>query len=61
MVGAPAAPLAMTSNVSLVEVSPSTLMELKVREVTSRSVRCNSDGEMAASVNTKARVVAMLG
>ena len=59
--GAPAAPLARTSSVSLVEVSPSTLMELKVREVTSRSVFCNSDGAMAASVTTKASVVAMLG
>src|SRR5438094_691665 len=61
MAGAPAAPLARTRRVSLVEVSPSTLTALKVRAVTSRRVFCKRDGEMLASVATKARVVAMLG
>src|SRR2546430_12096828 len=61
MAGAPAAPLARTRSVSLVEVSPSTLMALNVRAVTSRSVLCNNDGETFASVATKASVVAMFG
>src|SRR5258706_337819 len=42
--GAPASPLARTSSASFVEVSPSILMELKVRAVTSFSVFCSSDG-----------------
>src|SRR5258705_12726843 len=37
------------------------LMELNVRAVTCLSVFCSSEGAMAASVVTKARVVAMLG
>ena len=37
------------------------LMELKVREVTSRSVFCRSAGAMAASVTTNASVVAIFG
>src|SRR5947208_14371946 len=61
MAGAPAAPLARTRRVSLVDVSPSTLMALKVRPVTSRRIFCKRDGEMLVSVATKARVVAMLG
>jgi len=37
------------------------LMELNVRAVTSLRVFCSSEGAMAASVVTNARVVAMLG
>ena len=59
--GAPAAPLAKTANVSLVEESPSMLMQLNVREQTSRNVFCRSAGAIAASVTTKASVVARLG
>jgi len=59
--GAPAAELARTRSVSLVLVSPSTLTALKVRPVTSRKVRWRREGEMLASVATKASVVAMLG
>ena len=61
MRGRPAAPLASTSKVSLVEVSPSMEMALKVRDVTSCRVFCSSAGAMAASVATKASMVAMLG
>ncbi len=50
-----------TSRVSFVEVSPSTLMALKVRAATSCSVFCKSAGAMLASVATKASMVAMLG
>ena len=59
--GAPASPFARTSSVSFVEVSPSMLIELKVRVVTSRSVFCSNAGAIAASVATKASVVAMFG
>src|SRR5271163_64669 len=59
--GAPAAPLARTSNVSFVEVSPSMEMALKVRDVTSCNVFCSRLGAMAASVVTKASMVAILG
>src|SRR5271167_2208292 len=59
--GASAAPLARTSTVSLVEVSPSIEMALKVRSVTSCSVFCKRLGAMAASVATNASMVAMFG
>jgi len=47
--------------VSFVEVSPSTLMALKVRPVTSRSVFCKKEGAIAASVAINASMVAMFG
>ena len=50
-----------TSSVSFVDVSPSMLMALKVRVVTSRRVFCSRDGEMLASVATNASVVAIFG
>src|SRR5258708_4963057 len=59
--GAPASPLARTRRASFVDVSPSMLMELNVRAVTSLRVFCSSEGAIAASVVTKAGVVAMLG
>src|SRR5260370_28590546 len=59
--GAPAAPLARTSSESFVEVSPSMLIALNVRAVTSLSVFCSREGAMAASVVTNASVVAMFG
>ena len=46
---------------SLVEVSPSTVMALKVRSTTSRSARSSSAGETAASVAMKPSMVAMFG
>ena len=61
MAGAPAAPLARTRSVSFVDVSPSMLMALKVRVVTSRRVFCRRDGAIFASVTTKASVVAIFG
>ena len=51
--GCPAAPVAKTSNVSLVEVSPSTVMLLNVMSPPTASViACNSAGSTAASVKT---------
>ncbi len=58
---APLAPLASTSSVSLVEVSPSTVMQLNVRLTTSRSATSSTPGSIAASVTTKESIVAMLG
>ena len=59
--GLPAAPLAMTSTMSLVEVSPSTVMRLKVRSTPLRT-SCRSTGKtICASVTTNESMVAMSG
>src|SRR5277367_1356426 len=58
---APDAPLASSVTVSLVDVSPSTVMELNVRETTARNARDSSVGKIAASVARKPSMVAMLG
>ena len=47
--------------VSLVEESPSTVIVLNVRLLTSASVRCSSPGAMAASVARNASMVAIRG
>ena len=57
----PAAPLASTQRVSLVEVSPSTEMRLKVRAAAAAVSRCSRAGAAAASVITKASMVARRG
>src|SRR6185437_5891358 len=59
--GAPDPPFARTANVSFVEVSPSTVIELNVEPTTSRRPRESSGGDIAASVATKASIVAILG
>ena len=54
-------PLASTQHMSLVEVSPSTLMRLKLVCTSAESAFCSICGEMAASVVTNTSMVAMLG
>ena len=56
-----ALPLAITTTMSFVEVSPSTVIILKVRSTTSFRVFCNSFGSMATSVAINASMVAILG
>ncbi len=46
---------------SLVEVSPSTLIELNERSATRLSIGCNCACVSGASVATKASIVAMFG
>src|SRR3990172_6765693 len=58
---APAAPVASRKIVSLVLVSPSTLIRLKDRPTAKRSARWSSGGSTAASVVTSESVVAMRG
>ena len=61
MTALPAMPFASTMQESLVEVSPSTLMRLKLTwTVSSRAVRIIS-GEMAQSVVRKQSMVPILG
>ena len=57
----PAWPVANSSTLSLVEVSPSTVTQLKLRSVTSESSFCKTGASMAASVKTKPSMVAMSG
>ena len=56
-----AAPVAASSSVSLVEVSPSTVMQLKERSEASRSSARSTGAGSLASVATKASMVAMSG
>ena len=49
------------ATISLVEVSPSTLIILKVSSATLFKACCNNSGAIAASVVTKQSMVAMLG
>ena len=58
---APAAPDAMSRHMSLVEVSESTVMRLKVRAVAARSAASHAPGLSGASVVTNASIVAMFG
>ena len=58
---APDWPLARTATVSFVEVSPSTVIELKVRPTAAFSARESSAGGIAASVAMNASIVAMFG
>ena len=57
----PAAPLANTMAVSLVEVSVSTETQLKVRSITRRHTASNVVPSTRASVNTNVMSVAMFG
>ncbi len=57
----PARPLARTQQVSLVEVSPSTLMRLKLTRTVSSRAALIMAGEMAQSVVMKQSMVPMLG
>ena len=56
-----AAPLASRATVSFVEVSPSTLMELKLCAVACVRRDSHADGERDTSVQRMARSVAMFG
>ena len=56
-----AAPVANSKQVSLVEVSPSMVMQLKVVATCSLSSSCSTPGAMAASVNMKHSIVAISG
>src|SRR5690606_26696178 len=57
----PARPLAMTATISLVEVSPSTVIMLKDLSTQYLSVSCSRFSSMAKSVTTQASMVAILG
>ena len=57
----PAAPVAKASTVSLVEVSPSTVMQEKLRALAPVIARCRNAGSTAASVKMKPSIVAMSG
>ena len=59
--GPPAAPVAASTQASLVEVSPSTVMRLNDTATASCSRRRASTGSSGASVATKASMVAMSG
>ena len=61
IVGPPAAPLASRRHVSFVEVSPSTVTQLKVLSVTRESAGCRSAASTGASVVRNASSVAMSG
>ena len=62
MTGAlPARWVAIRTNESLVEVSPSIVMQLNDASAASRTSCCMSAGSIAASVATKPSIVAMLG
>ena len=54
-------PVANSSSVSLVEVSPSMVMALKVSSAAGASISRNGPGSIAASVKRKASMVAMSG
>src|SRR5439155_1199395 len=57
----PALPVAIRTKLSLVEVSPSTVMRLNEASAISQASDCSSSGAMAASVAIKPSMVAMLG
>ena len=57
----PARCVAISTKESLVEVSPSMVMRLKLRSAASRSSGCSSAGAMTASVAMKPSMVAMSG
>ncbi len=57
----PACPVANSSTVSLVEVSLSTVVRLKLRFHPRASIACSAAAGTAASVNTKHSMVAMSG
>ena len=57
----PDAPVAMTTKESLVDVSPSTVMQLNEASAASLASFCNKAGAIPASVATKPSMVAMLG
>ena len=61
MRGAPEVPVANSSAVSLVEVSPSTVTLLKVVRTCRPSSACSTFGWMSASVTMKASMVAISG
>ena len=64
MRGAPraaAVPVANSKSVSLVEVSPSMVMALKVASTAGARISRNGPGSIAASVKRKASMVAMSG
>ncbi len=61
ILAAPAAPVANRRQVSLVEVSPSTVTELKVVRVNRANRDCSTPGDRVASVTMKASMVAMSG
>jgi hypothetical protein len=56
-----AAPVANAKSVSLVEVSPSIVTQLKVLSALSATRGCRAAASMAASVKTKHSIVAMSG
>ena len=57
----PACPVATSTNESLVEVSPSMVMRLKLKSAASCTSACNAGRETTASVATKPSIVAMFG
>ena len=57
----PAAPLASIKNVSLVELSPSTVTWLKLRSATALTIEAIRPASTAASVVMYASIVAMFG
>ena len=59
--GIAARPVAASISVSEVEVSPSTVMQLKVRAFARASIACSRLRSTAASVKTNASIVAMSG
>ena len=59
--GAPARPLASAITASLVDMSPSTVMVLKVSSTASASAACNTAGATVASVVMKQSIVAIWG
>ena len=61
MAGAPDSPLASAITVSFVDMSPSTVIVLKVSSVAAESAACSVTGAMAASVVTKQSIVAICG
>ena len=61
MVSPPARPVAITTNESLVEVSPSIVTRLKLRSAKSRARARAAAADTAASVPRKASIVAMSG
>ena len=59
--GLPAAAVATSAQASLVEVSPSTVMRLKLASTASPTIERNARGSTAASVAMNASIVAMSG
>src|SRR5690606_39221291 len=57
----PDCPVATNTQASLVDVSPSMVMALKLLSVVSRSNCCNNDASTMASVATNPNMVAILG